>query len=190
MRSEVRAELSEPPGGVLMWLIVGLELLTFGIVYVMLALLRTGSPALFRAGQDALSPVLGVGFTVLLVTSGFFAAEAVHATRGSHFVRARWLFGAAIASGLAFVTLKVHDGAAHLAAGQRLGTNDFWDAYFLSAGFHLVHVLVGLVLLTVVGLRAGRPRGPEVESVAAAALFWHLCDLAWFFLSPLLYVKA
>ncbi len=190
MSSEVtaRAELSEPPGGVLMWLIVGLELLTFGIVFVMLALLRVGSPALFREGQAALSSGLGVGFTLILVTSGYFAAEAVHATRAGHFSRARLLFVAAIGSGFGFVALKLHDGAAHLAAGHQLGTNDFWDAYFLSTGFHLLHVLVGLLLLTLAHRRVGR--AGEVESVAAAALFWHLCDLAWFFLFPLLYVKA
>lgn len=188
--SAARAELSDPPGGVLMWLIVALELLTFGILFVMMALLRTEQPSLFSAGQAGLSPGLGVALTLVLITSGYFAAEAVHATRGGLASRARRLFGAAIASGLGFVVLKVMDTAKHLAAGHRLGTDDFWDAYFLATGFHFVHVLVGVVLLIVIGLRVGHEKGPEVETVAAAALFWHLCDVAWFFLFPLLYVKA
>jgi nitric oxide reductase NorE protein len=181
-------DLAEPPGGVLMWLIVGLELLTFAIVFVMIALFRSGEPALFHEGQLALSKPFGLALTLLLVTSGAFAAEAVHAARASHFVRAQRLLIAALGGGALFVLLKLEDYRAHLEAGHALGTNDFWDAYYLATGFHFVHVLVGLGLLTWAARKV--TRAAPVETIAAVALFWHLCDLAWFFLFPLFFAGA
>ena len=182
--------LTEPPGGVLMWLIVALELVTFAMVFTLIGVLRMQQPALFHAGQAALSSTVGLVFTLLLITSGLLAAEAVHAYRLTRTHRAQRFLFAAIALGLAFVAFKLHDTAGHLAAGHRLGGDDFWDAYFLGTGFHLAHVLVGLVLLSVVAFRLHRARPPELETVAAVALFWHLCDLAWFFLFPLFFARA
>lgn len=183
--------LLEPPGGALMWIIVSLELVTFCIVFVLLALLRAGQPVLFRQGQGALDPMQGLVLTLTLVTSGWFAAEAVHACRAQRFSRARAYYGAAIAGGLLFVGLKLRDYAALVSQGHRLGSDDFWDAYFLSTGFHLAHVLVGLVLLIAVGSRVGRTRFEDEETaIAGTALFWHMCDLAWFFLFPLFFART
>lgn len=180
--------LDAPPGGVLMWLIVGLELVTFAIALVMIAALRASEPALFAVGQASLSPAVGLALTLLLVSSGALAAEAVHAARGGRFERAQAFFGAAIALGLGFVGLKVFDTRAHLDAGHGLGSSDFWDAYLLGTGFHFVHVLVGLLLLAGVAVGLKKSRDPEL--VAAVALFWHLCDLAWFFLFPLFFARS
>lgn len=180
--------LDAPPGGVLMWLIVALELVTFAIAFVMIGAFRASEPAAFAAGQAALSPTMGLSLTLLLVTSGALAAEAVHVARDGRFARAQGFFFAAIALGLGFVGLKLFDTGAHLDAGHRLGTSDFWDAYFLGTGFHFVHVLVGLALLTFVALSLQKKR--DAELAAAVALFWHLCDLAWFFLFPLFFARS
>lgn len=186
-----RRTLAEPPGGPLMWLVVGLELLTFSIVFVLIALLRGDQADVFREGQRALDPREGLALTLTLVTSGYFAAEAVHACRTQHFVKARRFYVAALASGVLFVGLKLRDYAALLREGHHLGSDDFWDAYFLSTGFHLVHVVVGLVLLGAVAWRVGNTRFEDEETaVAGTALFWHLCDLAWFFLFPLFFARG
>jgi len=171
-----------------MWLIVGLELLTFAIVLVMLAVLRASQPAVFGAGRAALSANTGLALTLLLVTSGALAAAGVHRYRLGHDASARALLIAAAVGGLGFVGLKLKDYAEHIAAGHQLGSNDFWDAFYLGSGFHLAHVLVGLVLLTGLVVRLGRAPRLGVETVAAVALFWHLCDVVWFFLFPFFYV--
>jgi heme/copper-type cytochrome/quinol oxidase subunit 3 len=52
-----------------------------------------------------------------------------------------------------------------------------------------VHVLIGLVLLAYTARRLGRGRFEDPETaVAGSALFWHMCDVAWFFLFPLFFV--
>lgn len=186
--------LFDPPGGLLMWLIVVVELGTFAIIGAVLAYLRGDQAAVFRAGQAALSSKVGLGYTLVLVASGWLAAEAVAALGRGRAVRARGALVAAIGFGLAFIALKLHDGAGLMAAGHGLGSDDFWSGYFFATGFHLAHVAVGVVLLVVAAVRVHRRLdrlGPaDVEAVAALVLFWHMCDLAWFILFAVLYTGA
>jgi nitric oxide reductase NorE protein len=187
---DVRRALHDPPGGLLMWIVVGLELAVFALVFGLIAYLRASDPALFAMGQAALDPTVGLGFTITLLTSGFLAAEGVHAFRDGRIDRARGYYAGAVAFGVAFVALKVQDYAGKLGAGFVLGTNDFWDAYLLGTGFHFAHVLVGLGLLAYVGASLGKTKFEDDETtVAGIALFWHMCDIAWFFLFPLFYLR-
>lgn len=182
-----RRPLSDPPGGVLMWIVVALELLTFGIVFTMIAAFRSGDPETFRAGQAVLDPGFGLLLTLTLLTSGWLVAEAVHAVRQQRVRRAKRLYAMGIAVGLGFVALKVADFVRHPNAIS-LG-DDFGAAFLLATGFHLLHVLVGLAMLTHVARKLGRrPFEDEETAVAGTGLFWHMCDLAWLFLFPLFFV--
>lgn len=181
--------LGEPPGSLLVWMIVALELCTFGMVFLVLAHLRAAQPQVFAEGQAALTPAFGLGLTLLLLSSGALAAQAVDRARAGAPAAARRRFQAAIALGLGFVALKLWDFGHLVAAGHRLGASDFWDAYFLSTGFHLLHVVVGLALLGVAS-RVGKARFEDEETaVAGPALFWHMCDVAWLVLFPLLFAR-
>lgn len=174
-----------------MWIVVTLELAAFAIVFVFVALLRRGEPDVFRAGQAALDPWTGLGLTAALVTSGWLTAEAVHAFRRRAFASSRRFYAAAIATGLVFVALKILDYVGKVRAGHGLGVDDFWDAYLLATGFHFAHVLVGLGLLTSVAVRVGKSTFEDDETaIAGTALFWHMCDIAWFFLLPLFFLRA
>lgn len=180
--------LGDPPGGVLPWLVVALELLTFAIVLVLVAVQRKANPIAFATEQRALHAEVGLAFTLLLVTSGALAAQGVHCFRGGRTAQTRRWFGGAAGLGATFIVLKGFDLVSH---GRRLGESDFWDAYLLSTGFHLAHVVVGVGLLLFVSWRLGRATFEDPETaVAGAALFWHLCDAVWFFLFPLFFVVS
>ncbi|MGM0575502.1 MAG: cytochrome c oxidase subunit 3 [Myxococcota bacterium] len=184
-----RRPLLEPPGGILMWLVVALELVTFAMVFVYVAHFRKTEVEAFAAGQALLDPASGLAQTLALLTSGWLIAEAVHAWRGDRIRRARRFYAVGIAAGLAFVGLKIADYAAKSAAGLSL-SDDFGAAYFLTTGFHFVHVLVGLLMLLYAATRIGRKPFEDAEmAVAGTALFWHMCDVAWFFLFPLFYAS-
>ncbi len=174
-----------------MWIVVTLELVTFAMVLGAVAYLRGTERAAFRAGQAALDRDAGLALTVSLVTSGWLAAEGVHAFRRSRFDVARRCYYAASATGLVFVALKFHDYREKAAAGFGLDRGDFWNAYYFGTGLHFAHVLVGVVMLAYVGRKIGRATFEDAEtSVVGAALFWHMCDLVWFFLFPLFFVRA
>ncbi len=182
--------LETPPGGLLLWIIVALELGTFAMVLGAVAYLRGADPAAFRDGQAALDPRVGAALTGALVTSGWLAAEGVHAYRAGRLLWTRRYFGGAVLSGVGFAALKLYEYVGKARAGLGLGSSDFWDLYLLGTGFHFVHVLIGLGLLTAVGLQAGRrPFDDPETAVAGTALFWHMCDLVWFFLFPLFFVR-
>ncbi len=184
-----RRPLTDPPGGLLMWIVVILELVTFGVIFILLAAFRTSKGAEFTAGQQLLSPRFGLLMTIMLLTSGWLVAEAVHAVRRERIARARWLYAAGILVGVAFVGVKLYDFSAKMGAGLGL-SSDFGAAYFLSSTFHLVHVIIGLGMLLFVATRVGRkPFEDEETAIAGTALFWHMCDIAWLFLFPLFYVR-
>ena len=167
-----------------------LELGTFAMVLGAIAYLRGSDPVTFRAGQAALDPRVGAALTGALVTSGWLAAEGVHAYRTGRVALTRRYFGGAVLVGFGFVGLKLYEYIGKARMGLGLGSSDFWDLYFLGTGFHFMHVLIGLGLLTTVGLRAGRTPFEDPETaVAGTALFWHMCDLVWFFLFPLFFVR-
>jgi len=183
-------ELLDPPGGLLMWMVFALEIFAFAMLFVGVAYLRRTQPALFHAGQAALDARMGLALTLALVTSGWLTAEGVHAFRASRFERARRFYGGAVLMGLVFVGLKISEYTSKSSAGYGLGVNDFWDLYFLATGFHFIHVLVGLGLIAYVGARVGKTTFEDPETtVGGTALFWHMCDLAWFFLFPLFFAR-
>ncbi len=185
----VRRALEDPPGGVLMWIVVTLELLTFGIVFVLLGLFRHTEAAVFAAGQQLLNPHVGLLMTIMLLTSGWLVAEAVHAVRSDKIARARGFYAGGILVGVGFVGIKLYDFSSKIGAGLGLG-DDFGAAYFLASGFHLLHVVIGLVMLLFVATRVGRkPFEDEETAIAGTALFWHMCDIAWLFLFPIFYVR-
>ncbi len=175
----------------LLWLIVIVELVTFAMLFGVIADLRASAPAAFAEMQRALHRPTGLALTLALVTSGALAAQAVHHFRAGAKDTARRFFQLAGLVGLGFVALKVFDAVQLVRAGHGLGSSDPWVAYFLAGGFHFAHVLVGLGLLFGVAGRVGRtPFEDEEGAVVGSALFWHLCDVAWFFLLPLFFVGA
>ncbi|MFZ5438820.1 MAG: cytochrome c oxidase subunit 3 [Myxococcota bacterium] len=189
MKVEVRS-LEDPPGGVLLWLIVTLELVTFAMVFGLIAYQRASSAQAFAEGQQALSLQVGLALTLILVTSGALAAQGVHRFREGKLAPARRWFLGASGVGALFVVLKLVDSAKHVGEGHRLGSSDFWDAYYLGTGFHFLHVLVGLGLLLGVASRVGRAKFSDEETaIVGSALFWHMCDVAWFFLFPLFFAR-
>ncbi len=92
--------------------------------------------------------------------------------------------------GLVFLGIKGFEYAAKFRHGIFPSTGPFWSYYFLMTGLHALHVVAGLVLLFTLWLRAAKGRlAPVAERVGLFGLYWHLVDLVWIFLFPLLYLS-
>lgn len=183
-------DLLHPPGGLLIWLVVFVELLTFGLALAVFVSLRAQEPELFRAGQAGLHLSAALANTLLLLTGGWWMANATARLRqGDLNATRRYLFAAATC-GLGFLVVKGSEYAAKIHLGLDLSHDTFHTLYWLITGFHYLHVFAALLLLLVMarGLRLHGAEGEWVEHVESSAIFWHFCDLVWLLLLPVVYL--
>jgi len=175
------------PGIEGVWVLIAGDMMIFALLFGSFMQSRSQQPEVFEAARHALSFHRGGVNTLLLLTSSWCVVQALHAMRAGAATRAqRWL-GAAILAGLGFATSKILEYSHEIAAGHTAGSNDFFMYYFMMTGIHLVHVLVGTAILAAFWFRLRRGRIGLVGFESAAA-FWHMVDLLWIVLFPLLYL--
>jgi nitric oxide reductase NorE protein len=174
--------LSGLPGNPIMWVLILSELAVFGAFLAGFAGARLGAPEVFAASQARLDRLAGGLNTLVLVTSGLCAALAVAAIAEARVRRARlWLAGAG-ALGVVFLAIKAVEYADKAAQGIGLETNTFFTLYYLMTGFHALHVVMGLIILAIVAWKCSH------ETLETGAAFWHMVDLIWVLLYPVLYL--
>ena len=174
--------LDSLPGHLMIWVLIFSELVAFAALLGGFAIARVFNRAVFDAGQAQLDPLLAGINTFVLVLSGWFAARGCAAARSGDILTTRlWLCGATLL-GAGFVALKIVEYAQDLARGIDIETSPFFTLYFLLTGFHLLHVALGIVILTIVVWHA---RATDVETGAA---FWHMVDLVWLLMFPIIYL--
>jgi nitric oxide reductase NorE protein len=169
--------LSDLPGNPLMWVLIIGELLVFGALLVGFAVARLLHPAMFHAGQASLNLVLGGINTLVLITSGYCAARAVQRAE-----RARPWLAAAMGLGVCFLAIKGVEYADKAAHGYGIETDTFFTLFYLLTGFHAMHVVMGIIVLGIVGWKN------SAENLETGAAFWHMVDLVWLILFPLVYL--
>ncbi len=174
--------LSELPGNPMIWLLIISELLIFGAGFIGFAVAFVRDPETFRAAQDSLNRLAGAINTMVLITSGMFAALAVRAEAVGNTVRMRLHVAAAIALGLVFLGVKAVEYSAELAAGHTIDTNTFFALYWLLTGFHALHVVLGIIILAIVA------KWHSLANLETGAAFWHMVDLIWVILFPVAYL--
>ena len=170
------------PGDLMMWVLIISELLVFGAGLAAFMAVRTSDPAGFAEGRQALHGVAAGLNTMLLVTSGWCAALAVRAVEAGAERQCRMLLAAASALGAGFLAVKAWDYASLAALGHGLDDTAFFTFYFLLTGFHAAHVVAGIVILALVGWKIA-PR-----TVETGVAFWHMVDLVWVLLFPVIYL--
>lgn len=180
----------EPPGGVLVWIIVFVETVTFGLGLVALAASRRGEPDVFAAGRATLHQPLAFANTLVLLTGGWLMARALASMRRGAPQTAGRLVSGAIASGVVFMALKGVEYAQKLGHGLGLHHDTFFTYYWLLTAFHLMHVAVAVVLLLFAarGIRLGRLTPLDHADLQSCGVFWHMCDVIWLLLYPTLYL--
>lgn len=174
--------LSQLPGNPIMWVLIISELLVFGAFFLAFGIARAMDVETFRAGQATLDIRLGGLNTLILITSGWMAARAVAArARGLIGPSRRWLAGA-MALGVGFLVVKTIEYADKAAHGYGIETDAFFTLFYLMTGFHALHVVMGLAVLAIVGWKNTQ------DNLETGAAFWHMVDLIWLILFPIVYL--
>lgn len=178
-----------PPGGILMWIIIFLELITYGLALVAFVFSGAENKALFQASATELNTFTGLVNTCFLLTSGYFMAVTVNAFKKKELAKSLFYLELTLSGGVMFCLLKSFEFYSKMSAGFTLSYNDFFTYYWILTGFHFIHVVVGLIILLFC-YRAIRKNGINAlqEDLEASAAFWHMCDLIWLLLFPVLYL--
>lgn len=179
-----------PPGGILIWIIILLEVITFSIGLIAFNVFRGDEPDVFISGQSMLNTNIGLVNTMILLTSGFFMAMAVHALKKGNHKKSGKNILVTLVFGVAFLVLKGYEYSEKISHGIELDDNTFFMFYWLLTGFHFVHVFLGVLILVYIFFKttSGHYNGSNTLDVESSAAFWHMCDLIWLFLFPVIYL--
>lgn len=172
----------ELPGDLMMWVLIVSEFLVFGAALLAFLAVRATDPAGFSADQAMLDRTAGALNTIVLVTSGLFAALAVVCRERKQRTRARrWLLAAG-SLGIIFLIIKSFEYGHKADLGIGIETSPFYTFYYLTTGFHALHVVAGIIILGLVAW------ADSVRNVEAAVAFWHMVDFIWVLLFPIIYL--
>lgn len=194
MSGSAVAEGSSPqhkrlPGEEGIWVFVLGDMFVFSLFFGTYLYYFHEQPELFLQSQDLLNKNYGAINTLLLLTSSWFVATAMQLYRGGNNKSAARFTASAFACGLGFAIIKITEFSEKFAAGITLTTNDFFMFYFMFTGIHFIHVLIGLVVLFICWRTAhATADGSGLRTMENGATFWHMVDLLWIVLFPLLYL--
>lgn len=187
-----------------MWVFLGSETLLFAGLFGLYTAYRVMYPAEFARASHQNEQWIGTVNTVVLIVSSFCAAFAVQVGREARARSVRRALLSVIFLGLVFLGLKsleytahFHEGIAPGALYQNealpdYGARVFFTLYYFMTGLHALHVIAGLALMTwlLFRVRSDALLATRHIELELCALYWHLVDIVWIFLWPLLYLIA
>ena len=178
-----------PPGGILIWIVIYLELFTFGMALLAMAYYGSLEREMFHESSQLLNRGIATANTVLLLTSGFFVARGVFYFKDRNWDKAGQFFNISMLLGLGFLGMKLVEYYQKLQAGLDMDHNLFFTFYWFLTAFHWLHVLTGIIILFFVRRSILKKKEQVLlEDVEAGASFWHLCDIIWLLLFPIIYL--
>jgi cytochrome c oxidase subunit 3 len=185
-----------------MWLFLSTEILLFAGLFVCYGFYRFNFPEAFAQGSRHLDLFLGTVNTIVLITSSFTAAMAVHYAKASKNKMVTLMIALTLVMALGFLVIKgfeyhhkFEQGTLpgkyyHFAGIQVPGITLYFTVYFLSTGLHAFHVIIGMAILAWVMSRSMKNHFNHANytAVELGSMYWHLVDLVWIFLFPMLYL--
>ncbi len=180
------------PGEEGIWVFIVGDLLAFSLLFITFAYYRSLSPELYANSRLELNLHYGAINTLILLFSSWFVVQGCSAFRDGLRLQAKrhfciaWLFGAA------FGVVKVLEYREKISSGITPLSNDFFMYYFILTGIHFFHLIIGMAVLAWMISRCQphtyRPDG--IGGVEGGGAYWHMVDLLWVVIFPLLYMIA
>ena len=185
-----------------MWLFLSTEVLLFAGLFVAYSVYRYSFPAAFAASSRTSEIWAGTVNTIVLISSSLTVALAIHFARIDLRTPAVLCLAITLLFALAFLGIKAVEYGEHFSehalpgkyysseAVKVPGAAMFYTMYFLMTGLHGLHVVAGMSVLSWLLWRTlqGRYSSRYYTGLEMGGLYWHLVDLVWIFLYPLLYL--
>ena len=198
MAKSVTIKEPYPPGDFAIWLVIYVELVTFGFMFLGYAFSRHADVALFNKSQLLLNQTSGFIDTLILITGSYFIVKAVNLVKnakGEQIIKeanqkaSKWI-AASVLFGCLFLINKLLEFSDIFSQGISLGTNKFFMFYLLLTMFHFMHVTLGTIILFNIFRRtkASAYSAENTRGIETGAVYWHLVDVLWIVLFPLIYI--
>lgn len=184
------------------WLFLATEVLMFGGLFVGYLIFHAKFPEMFAEGATFLDWKLGAFNTIVLLISSFTMAISIHYAQVGKNDKAFWCMAMTLICGFIFLCVKyveyTHKFEHGLYPGQfftyehahHANLAMYFSFYFVMTGVHGSHVIIGMCLIawSMFRLKRGDFSPTYYTFIEGTGLFWHLVDLIWIFLFPLLYL--
>lgn len=179
------------PGDPGLWFFIVADMAMFALFFLIFVTARAEQSAAFEVSRGALDIRLGLLNTLILLVSSWCMVQAVVNGRQGDRARTIRFLLLSVLVGSGFAVTKIVEYSAKIAAGQTMLTNDFFMYYYVLTGIHFVHFLLGIAAILVMVAKARRDALDQrfilwIESVGC---YWHMVDLLWIMLFPLLYLQ-
>jgi len=178
------------PGSTAVWILIYAELTEFALFFIVFLIAKAFNPEIFAAGPSKLNTTAGVVNTLILLTSSFFIARAVAAMKyGNSKKCLHWLL-LTVGAGALYCGIKLWEHQWNLDAGIATNTNLFFSLYYYLGFNHFLHVAIGscAVLWAALNTHLNNYTKDDHEGLESVACYWHMIDLVWVIIFPLLYV--
>lgn len=178
------------PGEAGVWVFIVGDMMIFSLFFCVFMFYRAENVEMYLQSQLALNQNYGAINTLLLLSSSWFVVLAVEAIRKGLNRQARNFFALGLACGLGFSLVKVVEYSEKVSHGITLTTNEFFTFYYVYTGIHFVHVIIGMGVLTYLIVKARKKTftAMDMQTFEGGACFWHMVDLLWIVLFPLIYL--
>ncbi len=183
-----------------MWLFIFTELLLFGGLFLVYSIFRAEYPHAFHESRLELSVPIGAINTIVLVFSSMTIAMALTAIQKNDRKRALIFIGITLFCAAIFLVnkyfewghkfeMKLYPGSPLMPLLDR-GHLLYFSLYFFMTGLHALHIIIGMTLLIVCycKVKSQNINNHDYVLLENGALYWHLVDLIWIFLFPLMYL--
>jgi len=185
--------------GTIVWL--SSEVMFFAGLFAMYFTLRATSPEVWAENTEILNvPMASVNTLILVLSSvtcqfGVFAAERLQPRRtGGLFQVSKWglteWFALTFLMGAVFVSVQVYEYASLVSEGVTIAASAYGSAFYITTGFHALHVTGGLIaFLFIMGRAFVAKRFGHYEATSAIVVsyYWHFVDVVWIVLFFLVY---
>jgi heme/copper-type cytochrome/quinol oxidase subunit 3 len=172
-----------------MWTMIGSECLLFGGLIATYMVYQGASTSGPHPAEILDIPLTSVSTFVLLMSSLFMVLGLRGVQIADQKSARNWLWGTA-AAGTIFLAFQAYEFTHFVNEGLTLGTNLFGSTFFVLTGCHGLHVVVGVIWLTTLGMLAhhGKLGVEKSVTVEFAGLYWHFVDVVWIVIFTLVYL--
>ncbi len=174
--------------GTIVWL--SSELMFFAALFAMFFAIRAADYSLWEKNAHALNLPYALVFTTILVLSSITCQIGVlRAERGDVYGLRLW-FTITFLMGLTFVLGQVNEYRVLVSDGIKINSDGFGSMFYLTTGFHGLHVTGGLIAFIIYMIRTtmGRFTPAQATSAIVVSYYWHFVDVVWVGLFFMIYL--